>query len=174
MLEDVVPTLVDQVKQLEGFRSVPYHDATGRITVGYGETHDSKWADLHRPGPITEEQATLMLRASLYEAQEKVREAFGTLNLKRTQIMALVDFMFNVGQGRKAGTFSQDDAGRDGLVYLANGEHSTLYNLIHAGEYVKAGYEFPKWSKGRIDGHEQVLPGLYARRMKEMAWWNEV
>src|SRR6185437_17079805 len=86
-------TLVLFVKQMEGFRSVAYHDVAGRLTVGYGE------AEGVVPGQVVSEQeADLMLRGTLSEVAEQVRKAV-TVDLTQGQFDALCDFAFNLGIG---------------------------------------------------------------------------
>ena len=134
-------TLVLFVKQMEGFRSVAYHDVAGRLTVGYGE------AEGVVPGQVVSEQeADLMLRGTLSEVAEQVRKAV-TVDLTQGQFDALCDFAFNLGIGSLT--------------------RSELLALLNAGDYSGAAEQFPRWCLAS----GKVLPGLQKRRAIEQQWF---
>jgi lysozyme len=128
------------IKDSEGLRLVPYRDSVGVWTDGYGNTHGV----VPNGPPITEAKATADLLRNL-EMAEAAANTQITVDLTQGQFDALVDFVFNLGQGALFG--------------------STLRRKLNAGDYEGAAAEFPKW----CHAGDQVLPGLVARRAKERA-----
>ena len=63
-----------------------------------------------------------------------------------------MDFVFNVGTGQPGR--------RDGFVWLRDGNHSTIYRKLVAGDYTGAADEFAKWDL-------PPLPGIVTRRRRE-------
>src|SRR5580698_5767611 len=85
------------ITQNEGLRLVPYNDATGNATVGYGHL-------LHR-GPldgtevtITAQQALQLFAQDLYSKAEVFVNKI-TVPLNQNQYDALVSFCYNCGAG---------------------------------------------------------------------------
>ena len=56
-------SLVDHIKQEEGFRGEPYTDTEGYLTIGYGTKL-----------PLTEKEAELLLKYRLNKLQTEVKE----------------------------------------------------------------------------------------------------
>ena len=135
--------LVNGVKAFEGFRAVPYMDAVGKWTWGYGETQGS-----HPTAPITKEEADLMLRASLTQCQADVLDAV-RVPLKSGQLDACTDFVYNLG--------------------LGNFKGSTLLKKLNDGRYQEAYFEFERW----VYAGGKILPGLVKRRETEQQWFLE-
>ncbi len=135
---------VDFIKGFEKLMSTVYNDAVGKPTVGYGhlikvgETFDE---------PLTEEQATLLMRADLAIAEDAIN-SYVTSELNQNRFDALVSLVFNIGVG--------------------NFVTSTLLKLLNEGEFVQAADQFPRWNKA---GGE-VLAGLTRRRDAEMDMFN--
>ena len=73
------------------------------------------------------------------------------------QFDALCDFCFNVGPGAPGH--------KAGLVWLKNGEHSTLMKLTLAGRIQAAADQFMLWNKSA----GMVMNGLIRRRLRERA-----
>ena len=132
---------VEQIKFFEGFRSLPYKDVGGKLTVGYG--HLMVHGDGTVEGsPITMGQATSLLRNDLKHAESTVTMAV-KLPLEQHQFDALVSFVFNVGSGAFLG--------------------STLLQRLNGKNYMAAADEFLKWDK--VDG--QHNKSLFNRRFAE-------
>ena len=137
------PAGLELLKKFEGFRSHVYHDAAGLLTIGYG----------HRllnpasfPSGVSEPQAAEILAVDVRDAEQAV-ERLVKVPLTQGQFDALVDFTFNLGQGR--------------LMI------STLLKLLNAGDYAAAGEQLLAWDK--VNG--VALPGLRDRRQAELALW---
>ncbi|HEV2133810.1 MAG TPA: lysozyme [Terracidiphilus sp.] len=131
------------IRQSEGFRAQVYNDAAGLPTIGYG--HKLRPGESF-PNGITETQAEQLLAADAGIAGQAV-ERLVTVPLTQGQFDALVDFCFNLGQGRLAG--------------------STLLRDLNAGDYDAARQQLLLWDHSGT----QVLPGLQARRQAEFNLW---
>jgi lysozyme len=126
-------------EKFEGDELTPYQDVAGVWTDGYGNTHNVQ------PGvPITETQSILDLRNNVSDAIAAVNSLV-SVEVTQSEFDALVDFTFNEGSGRLAG--------------------STLLRKLNAGDYQGAAAEFPKWDLCA----GQVSPGLQARRAADQA-----
>jgi lysozyme len=131
------------VKQFEGFRNRTYTDVAGFPTIGYG----------HRivppesfPNGISEPQAAAILAKDVCEAESAV-SSLVRVALTQGQFDALVDFCFNLGAGRLAG--------------------STLLRALNGGRYEAAAEQLLLWD---LAGGE-VNAGLKARREAEFKLW---
>lgn len=128
---------IDFIKQWEALRIVAYEDIVGVWTIGYGHTGDVNPGDV-----ISEEDAEMLLRADLAEAEDAVND-YVDVDLEQHEFDALVSFTFNVGQGNFRG--------------------STLIKLLNAGNRDAAALQFPRWNKA--DGVPSK--GLTRRRHAE-------
>jgi lysozyme len=132
------------LKQSEGFRSKVYLDINGLPTIGYGHK-------LHPPESfpdgILEARATEMLLNDVREAEQAVRRLVRT-ELAQGQFDALVDFCFNLGQGRLAA--------------------SKLLADLNAGRYDSAAEQLLMWDHA---GTKEVA-ALRARREAEFHLWH--
>jgi lysozyme len=129
----------------EGCRLTAYPDpGTGGApwTIGYGHTRGVSKGDT-----CTLAQADAWLAEDIQSASDEAN-AYVAVPLTQHQFDALVDFIFNLGDG--------------------NFEHSTLARLLNEGDYAGADAEFAKW----VRGGGRVLPGLVKRRSLEAAWFN--
>jgi GH24 family phage-related lysozyme (muramidase) len=136
---------LDLLKRSEGFRGFTYRDVAGIPTIGYG----------HRilpgetfPAGITEVQGSTILLADVKIAEDAVTRLV-TVTISQGQFDALVDFTFNLGAGRLAG--------------------STLLRCLNGGNDEAAGEQLLRWDIAA--GVENA--GLKARREAELALWNE-
>ena len=102
------------LKKSEGFRDRTYLDVAGLPTIGYG--HRLVHPECY-PGGITQTQAEVILLWDVREAEQAV-ERLVKVPLSQGQFDALVDFTFNLGSGRLAG--------------------STLLQNLNAGKYDEA------------------------------------
>jgi lysozyme len=131
------------IKQFEGFRSHVYLDVTGHPTIGYG--HKLLPHEVF-PAGVTEPGASALLERDAQTAEREVASQVKA-QLTQGQFDALVDFVYNLGSGRLAG--------------------STLLQLIDAGQYEAAGAQLLRWDKA--DGAENA--GLHTRRQAELVLW---
>lgn len=128
------------VKHFEGYRSTPYKDAAGLLTVGYGHLFT---ATDYIDREITQEEADSLLEHDLGIAAYHVNKLITYPRLTQAQFDALVSFTFNLGAARLKG--------------------STLRSRINRGETDLASKEFKRWS---LCGGIPLL-GLVRRRTAE-------
>ena len=152
----VVPAAADApsiavhfISAREGYRSEPYLDSAGCITVGYGElltcTADARLADY---SAVTEAEAEAFLRQRVEEIIRRV-DAEVTVELHDEQMAALVSFVYNLGQSAFA--------------------NSTLLQMIDDGAPVgEIAREWLSWDHIHVDGVAQASRGLSRRRLAEL------
>jgi lysozyme len=147
MTNGVQATVTPVIKQFEGLYLKPYLCPAGIPTIGYGATFylDGRHVTLKDP-PITLEHANVLLQNTLASRYipNTIKLCPG-LSTRRTA--ALVDFTFNLGEGRL--------------------KASTLRKVILADRFDLAPAELLKWcmAKGR------KLRGLELRRKQEVLMW---
>jgi lysozyme len=141
---------IEFIKEFEGFETLPYPDAAGFMTVGYG--HLIKKGE--KFSSVTPDEAEILLGHDLINF-EKIVNTNVKVDLNQNQFDALVSFVFNVGEGK--------EGVKDGFVTLRSGKPSTMLRKLNAGDYEGAANEFPKWNRaGGV-----VLKGLIRRREAE-------
>jgi lysozyme len=134
---------LELLKRSEGFRDHVYLDVAGFPTIGYGHRllHPESF-----PKGISEAQATEILVSDVRDAEQAV-ERLVKVALTQGQFDALVDFCFNLGQGKLAG--------------------STLLKDLNAGQYESAAEQLLRWDHAGA----QECPALKARREAEFELW---
>lgn len=147
------PAGLNLIKQSEGLRLVPYNDAVGNATVGYGHL-------LHRgplngtEQPITELEADTNLTQDVFDKAEVFVNKI-TCPLNQNQYDALVDFCFNVGPG------NLDTVAKETGLYTGS------------PQYAEVGPKILLYNKARNQSGVLVpLPGLTFRREKESELFN--
>lgn len=146
---------IDLIVSHEKLRTVAYDDATGKpakagvkllgkLTNGYGHTG----ADVFVGQVIDEAKAMEWLMADIASAERAVLR-YCKVDLNQNEFDALVDFVFNAGSGRFAG--------------------STLLKKLNAGDREGAANEFGKWVYGTVGGVSKKLDDLIKRRGEERA-----
>jgi len=132
------------IKQSEGFRSQTYLDAARLPTIGFGHRllHAQSFTD-----GISESEATSLLAADVRNAEQAVQRLV-RVALTQGQFDALVDFCFNLGQGRLAS--------------------STLLKLLNGGSYAAAAEQLLLWDQAG----SKPLAALKTRREGELNLWN--
>jgi lysozyme len=130
---------LDLLKRSEGFRNRTYLDVAGFPTIGYGHRllHPESF-----PKGVTEEQAAEILISDVRDAEQAV-ERLVKVPLTQGQFDALVDFCFNLGQGKLA--------------------ESTLLRELNAGQYEAAAGQLLRWDHAG----SQECSALKARREAE-------
>jgi len=136
---------LDLIKKSEGFRSRAYVDVAGVETIGFGHKLTPREAF---PDAIDEAQAGALLAADVRQAEKAVARLV-RMPLTQGQFDALVDFCFNLGAGRLAG--------------------STLLRELNAGRYEAAGEQLSYW----IYAGGVANPGLKTRREAEFQLWTK-
>ncbi len=98
MLSDkdlLISDLLDDLKEDEGFRALPYEDTVGVLTVGYGHNLEE---------PLSQYGATALLRDDIRDAIRDVISIFPEFySYSSTRKRALVNLMFNIGKTRFRG-----------------------------------------------------------------------
>jgi GH24 family phage-related lysozyme (muramidase) len=135
---------LELLKRHEGFRSRVYNDVNGFPTIGYG--HRLQQQDSF-PAGVTEAQANDMLIADVRQAERAVLRLV-KVPLTQGQFDALVDFCFNLGEGRLSS--------------------STLLKVLNSGRYSDASEQLLRWNiAGGVEN-----PGLKTRREAEFQLWH--
>jgi lysozyme len=132
---------LELIRQFEGFRAAPYRDPVGILTVGYGH--------VVQPGEsfalVSEQQATDLMLADIERKKGWIAYYIHRL-LNDNQYSAIMSLVYNLG-----------------VTPLTK----TLGQMVNAGEFEEAANEFPRWVYGRVNGQEEILPGLVKRRAAE-------
>ncbi|MGD0731423.1 MAG: lysozyme [Terracidiphilus sp.] len=135
---------LELLKKSEGFRNHAYRDVAGFLSIGYGH---KVLASESFPNGIDEPEGAALLagdvRTAVRAVQKLVRVA-----LTQGQFDALVDFCFNLGQGRLAA--------------------SALLQDLNRGRYNAAAEQMLRWDHA---GAEENA-GLKARREAEFHLWH--
>lgn len=139
---------VDFVAGWEGFRSCPYADAVGVLTVGYGTTGAVRDID----GCISEGTARRWLRQDLnHRFLSAIPRA---KRMKQQELDALASAAYNLGTGLLTDTTNSSLARR-----LASSEGNTFDGRCRIYRV-----ELPKW----VNAGGRPLPGLVKRRGAEV------
>jgi len=84
-------SLIERVKLHEGFRSTPYLDTVGVLTVGYGRNLEAQ--------PFTEQECAAWLIRELEDIAEEQLPTYGLLELdNKIRREVLVEMQFNLGE----------------------------------------------------------------------------
>ena len=95
----ISPRGLSLLKQFEGCILVPYKDAAGLYTIGYGHLiADGKTLPDSAKYKITQKQADLLLKYDVIP-REKAVERLCAVPLSQNEFDALVSFVFNLGGG---------------------------------------------------------------------------
>lgn len=127
----------------EGFSAMPYSDAAGFQTIGYG--HKVRQGE-DFPNGVTLKQGKEILQADAAEAEAAVNELV-KVPLNQNQFDALVDFTYNLGRGNLAS--------------------SHLLSRLNGGNYAAVPDEMQRW----VRSGDKIEPGLVTRRKREAALW---
>lgn len=133
--------LINSLKEFEGFRSRPYYDIAGILTIGYGRTKNIK------DGEVTTKQ-------------KEEKWALDELNNIKTDIKKLVNVFLNDNQLDALAHFVYN-IGINGFA------KSTLLKKLNNGDYLGAANEFPRWNKAQVNGKKVPVTGLTKRRKHE-------
>lgn len=135
---------LELLKRSEGFRNRIYLDVAGAPTIGYG--HRVLAGESFSNG-IEEPEGAALLSSDVRTAEQSVQRLV-RVALAQGQFDALVDFCFNLGQGRLAA--------------------SKLLQDLNMGRYDAAAEQLLRWD------HAGALEnaGLKARREAEFHLWH--
>ena len=131
------------ITRFEGYSRLPYHDAAGLLTIGYGHLVQVEETGRFAHG-IDRDAAEKLLRLDVVRAERAVTR-FISVPLTQSQFDALASFTYNVGMGTL--------------------QRSTLRRKLNRGEYQAAAEELLRyvWAGGK------KLSGLTRRRQAEAA-----
>jgi lysozyme len=132
------------LREFEGYCSTAYRDPAGLLTLGYG--HRVRSGEFF-PNGVTPDRAEELLAADVTSAEEAI-DRHVTVPLSQNQFDALVDFVYNLGEGRLAG--------------------STLLRQLNRRNYGVAGQQILRWDRCG----SAISAGLHRRREAEFALWN--
>lgn len=91
----MIELLKAQLRQDEGFRSKPYKDTVGKLTIGFGRNLDDNG--------ITTSEAEILLENDALEAMRDAKSLFCNFdNLPVSVKVALSNMAFNLGRSRLA------------------------------------------------------------------------
>lgn len=143
--QSATDTIASFIAGHEGFRSQPYKDAGGRMTIGYG--HLIKPGE-NFAGGITRAQGLNLLASDAGSAMATVMRNV-KVALNANQVAALTDLAFNVGPRAFA--------------------NSTLLKNLNAGDLAGVADQWTKWTNagGRFS------QGLYNRRLEDRDLFNK-
>lgn len=149
----MIETLIDE----EGIRYDVYRDTAGYLTVGAGHKIAPE-DNLGLGDTIRHERAVDFLEQDLTKAEESARKLLGGLPVNQHEFDALVDLVFNVGEGtvsernsprlNAAIDASDYDAICDELNYTTAG-NSVAQGLVHRSERRTQIFESANYSDPR-------------------------
>lgn len=126
------------IRKFEGLKLNAYKCPSGKLTIGYGHTHNVKPND-----KITIETAEKLLENDI-KICEKTLSRLCNVQLSQNQYDACIDFIFNLGEGNFA--------------------KSTLLKLLNEKKYIETANQFERWI---LDSNNKPLEGLKRRRRAE-------
>lgn len=135
---------IELVSSFEGLYLNAYKCPAGVWTIGYGHTGKVDGKPIRSGMTITKAKAKELLHFDLLTFEKEVNRLV-SVKLNQNQFDALVSFAFNCGANALA--------------------TSTLLKKVNRKQFLAAGDEFLKWTRGG----GRVLPGLERRRSAERA-----
>lgn len=138
MTEEALAKAMLFIGKEEGLSLIPYADAAGLRTVGYGHRCPAE------QGAITRQEAEDLLEADTLKAAAALD---GLLGLNDEMVVALVSLIFNIG--------------------VANFNRSTMRLHLAACNWDGAAKQFGRWVYVRSNGKPVVCNGLTLRRERE-------
>ncbi len=134
---NILKLAIKLIRQFEGLRLQTYLCPAGRLTIGYGSTHQ-----VTAGMTITEEEAEQLLADEVEEVWRSLQSCV-KVSLSDNQWAALISFTHNIGVTRVRA--------------------STLIKKLNSGNLAGAGEEFLRWRY--VNG--VVIQGLVRRREVE-------
>jgi lysozyme len=152
------PDGLTKLKQREGqvldpvsHNHVPYTDAVGRLTIGFGHLiKPSELKKLSDKKGISDADASSFLVADVAKAEKSVNDRV-KVPLTQQQFDSIVSFVFNIGSAK----FTE--------------KKCTLLRQLNQGLYTSVPVQLARWNKG-VDpktGKRVAIPGLTNRRASE-------
>lgn len=130
-------SLIEKIKEFEGFLSSYSSKLDGHATIGYGHVGKVNYGH-----PISREQAEVLLLLDISKIEKQIDALKLGLSIERYE--AVVDFVYNLGIG--------------------NFKSSTLYKLMKRNpDDIRIKNEFQRW----VYCNGSILDGLKKRRLWE-------
>ena len=130
-------SLIEKIKEFEGFLSSYSSKLDGHATIGYGHVGKVNYGQ-----PISREQAEVLLLLDVRKIERQIDALKLGLSIERYE--AVVDFVYNLG--------------------ICNFEGSTLYKLMKKNpDDTRIKNEFQRW----VYCNGRMLEGLKKRRLWE-------
>lgn len=139
---------IDFIKKGEALRLTAYKDSVGVWTIGWGHTGPEVVKGL----TITRAKALAYLKADLQIAANRLA---GVVKAEVIELMtdhqygALISFVFNCGADPKWG----------------------FWKVVNSKKWDAVPAYLMRFTKGRVNGVMQDIPGLHNRRAAEVAFW---
>lgn len=139
---------LELIKQYEGFRSKPYTDLSGHVTIGYGTTLylDGTPVTL-QDQPMDELTASTLLENLLNNEYCAQVQSVIKVQVNSNQFSALVSFTYNMGIGSL--------------------KESTALRCLNALNYDDCANALLLWNKTKVAGVMTPESGLTRRRQAE-------
>lgn len=132
---------LERIKKFESFSAIPYKDAAGKWTIGYGHLITEK--DNFPPNiKITREQGNKLFLRDISIVDNCIKRNV-SVQLSTNEYDAIASLIFNIG----CGAFTR----------------STLLKWLNHNDRIKAANEFPRW----IYAGGRQNAGLMKRRLQE-------
>lgn len=125
---------------LEGLRQYAYYDPPGILTVCYGST-----GNVQKGRKYSIEECKARLNADMLAAVQAVERC--APGLPENVLAAFGDAAYNIGP-----------------AVACDRSRSTAARYLHAGRFIDACNQLPRWDKARVAGVMVSLPGLTKRR----------
>lgn len=130
-------SLIEKIKEFEGFLPSYSSKLDGHATIGYGHVGKVNYGQ-----PISREQAEVLLLLDVRKIEKQIDRLKLGLSIERYE--AVVDFVYNLG--------------------IFNFENSTLYKLMKKNpDDIRIKNEFQRW----VYCNGRILEGLKKRRLWE-------
>ena len=143
-------SIINKIKEFEGFSEKPYLDAkTGKYAVGYGDTHDAT-------NPISKKDADFRLRKWVSSAEQELGTAIKRQDLSQNRQDVLVDMHYNLGLPKMKGILDLVNSGDDEgvgkaiLEYVNTTDAATGKKFELEALKKRAAYRSQLWSGGEV------------------------
>jgi GH24 family phage-related lysozyme (muramidase) len=143
----ISPQGLELIRRWEGLRLRAYLDASGIVSIGYGNTLRSDGSPVQLGDSITAAEAEQLLTDHINNLSEQLNGLL-KVTVQQPQFDALVSLAYNIGIGAL--------------------QRSTLLAKLNSGDITAAADQFRRWTKAS-DGKGGLLelPGLVRRRQEE-------
>lgn len=143
-------SIINKIKEFEGFSATPYLDAkTGKYAVGYGDTRDAI-------GPVSKKDADYRLRKWVSTAEQELGATIKRQDLPQNRQDVLVDMHYNLGLPKMKGIIDMVNSGDDEgvgkaiLEYVNTTDAATGQKFQLEALKKRAAYRSQLWNGGGV------------------------